>query len=111
MLPLEFCEQERSRVSLDKKGYYSISIIAVGTSLFNFWHNNLHLLCPKYPVWVGGHWYRYGTRETDSLLTRQLALLGDSRGRVEELPTVVFADSKCVQPSLINAFDLIDQVL
>src|SRR6266704_4028294 len=34
----------------------------------------------------------------------------DRRRGIEVLPTVVFADSECVQPDLIGMFDLLDKV-
>jgi hypothetical protein len=64
----------------------------------------------KDPHRVGCAQDRDGTRETDALRSCRRRSENDRRGGIEELPAVVFPDSKYIQTNLIGVLDLFDQV-
>ena len=64
----------------------------------------------KDPHRIGRAQDRDGTRETDALRSGRRRSENDRWGGIEELPTVVFPDSKYVQTNLIGMLDLFEQV-
>src|SRR5262249_36682430 len=62
------------------------------------------------PDRIGGAQNRHRAGETDPLGARRGGAEDDDRGRVEELTTVMLPDPERIDPQLVRALDLLDEI-